>query len=523
MLKCFWRLGVGLASVLSVLVLSSNASAISPNVVIAQIQTGGATAATQEFISMYNNSSAAVDVTNWCLVYSSSSDATQTTIGCLGSIDTEVDMSAHSYITAATSKYVVANPGFTPTITVSSGLASAGGHIKLLDANKNEVDRLGYGTATNPETTAAVAPGPGRTLERLDPNFPILKETDNNAADFAVDICQNIEGVQAIIPPGYENADGLGCTLIPALEDATLLITELLPNAVSTDTGNEFIEVYNPNARAVNLKNYRLELGPSFTKSFVLPDQLLASGGYASFSDTQTGIVLPNTSATLRLIAPAGNIVDMTATYDAPTDNMAWAIIGETWQYTNQPTPGAANLVSIEPGVGGGTDSPDELEPCPAGKFRNPDTNRCKNIEDGEGSLTPCAADQVRNPETNRCRSVLTTGSNLTPCQPGQERNPETNRCRATASTASATLKPCAANQERNPETNRCRNKASSVAAGKVKDIAAEQIGGSHNGWLLTGGVVAAAAGYGVWEWRSEVAAFGRRLKGIFGKSPPTD
>ncbi len=524
MLKRFARLSIGLVSGFVVLGLSSPAQAISPNVVIAQLQTGGTTSATQEFISIYNNSSTAVDVTGWCLVYSSSSDVTQTTLGCLGSVDTEIELAAHSFLTAASSEYMTANPGFTPAITFGSGLANAGGHIKLFDVTKTEVDRLGYGSAVNPETASSIAPAAGQILERLDPNFPILKETDNNAADFAVDACHNIEGVQAAIPAGYERLDGVNCTLIPALEDATILITELLPNAASTDSGKEFIELYNPNDQPVDLKNYKLELGPGAADTFIFPAQILMPHSYASFSDIVTGIVFPNTSATLQLTAPAGNVVDNTAAYDTPAEGMAWAMIGGAWQYTNQPTPGAANLASLEePGVGGGAGSTNQLEPCPAGKFRNPDTNRCKNIEDEDTDLAPCAADQVRNPETNRCRSVLSTGSNLTPCQPGQERNPETNRCRSTATTASASLKPCPAGQERNPATNRCRKKAASLAASStIKDVEAMQ-GRSPAGWLLAGGAVATIGGYGAWEWRSELATFGRRILKIFGKSPPSD
>jgi len=244
--------------------------------------------------------------------------------------------------------------------------------------------------------------------------------------------------------------------------------------------------------------------------------------------------------------------VDEIGAYDTPGDDMAWALVSNAWQYTNQPTPGAANLPSLEDGngaTGGSGAGTSALEPCPSGKFRNPETNRCKNIEGDAGSLAPCAPDQIRNPETNRCRSIFSATGALTPCQPGQSRNPETNRCRASATTASASLtpcgagqernpstnrcrkigvgstnalKPCAANQERNPTTNRCRKKLSQTAAGKIKDDEVQQVA-SRSGWMIVGGTVAAAAGYGVWEWRSEVRKGFQRVRGLFGKSLTED
>src|SRR4051812_31864888 len=69
-------LKVFLGCVVSVVVLLSSAYvpldgprayAASANVLMTQIQAGGIGAATQEFIVLYNNSAAEVDVTGWCL------------------------------------------------------------------------------------------------------------------------------------------------------------------------------------------------------------------------------------------------------------------------------------------------------------------------------------------------------------------------------------------------------------------------------------------------------------------------
>lgn len=550
------------------IVHASNASPV-----ISSVQTGASAAATQEYISVYNNSAVSIDVTGWCVVYSSSSDATQTTLGCLNAPDTstKIWLSSHSYFTAGSNEFVAAHVGFTPDITFNSGMAATGGHVKLIDAhdtkNKIEVDRVGYGTADHPDGTVVAAPATDKVLQRI--GTTTLQDTNNNAADFGqttlgtlpssglyevvtvVDVCPNIDGVQATmparyladsdgncqkdvcanvdnlqvtIPDGYESLDGVNCTLIPP-ENATLLITELLPNSASYDTGNEFIEIYNPNDRVINLKGYNLQLGPSFSKSYPLPaDQTIAAKSYKAFSDSQTGLVLPNSSGFVRLTAPAGNTVSTTDIYSEPGEDMAWALLNDAWQYTDQPTPSSANLPSLAGGGSGGSTSEivADLTPCPADKYRNPETNRCKNIEDSTTGLTPCAADQVRNPATNRCRSILSTASSgLVACSAGQERNPETNRCRKIGSTTVSSLTPCVANEERNPATNRCRKKsASSIAAKAIQDIESQTMA-DRGGWFLAGSAGMGLAGYGVAEWRSEIVTGLRRISALLGKNPP--
>lgn len=158
-------------------------------------------------------------------------------------------------------------------------------------------------------------------------------------------------------------------------------------------------------------------------------------------------------------------------------------------------------------------------QPCAEGKFRNPETNRCKSVTSSASSLTACRPDQFRNHETNRCKSTVSSAGSLVPCSPGQTRNPATNRCKSTVSLANA-LKPCAPNQERNPDTNRCRKVLGSSipsASFALEDSAAE-VGQQTLGWLAFAAVGTFAVGYGVWEWRREIAGGFTGLGKIFKK-----
>ncbi|MCA9324386.1 lamin tail domain-containing protein, partial [Candidatus Saccharibacteria bacterium] len=389
----------------------------------------------------------------------------------------------------------------------------------------DEVDRVGWGsTAVKPETAPAL-PSPAGSLISRDISLT-NPDTDNNSIDFTsaslvspltmslyevavpVDLCPNIDGLQDIFPEGYlqdvvgdcyfdvcQNIDqlqvsvptgyvldGFDCVEVP-LEDKIIFITELLPNAPGNDTGLEYIELYNPNDENVILTGYQLQLGPSFTKTFTIDDRVITPHQYLAFSDSETGFVLPNASGVeLRLIAPAGNTVSNSPAYQNAQDDVSWALVEDVWIYTNQITRGSANKPYLQPAIEEIAGVTSVLAPCPAGKYRNPATNRCRTIETAVSQLAPCDEDEFRNPETNRCKKVSSSGSTLTPCEPGYERNPETNRCRKVSTLGVS----------------------SEADLLDVKDVAVESAGGQLNWPVLTATFIA-TAGYMVYEWRNEL------------------
>lgn len=317
------------------------------------------------------------------------------------------------------------------------------------------------------------------------------------------DKCENIDGLQLNTPLGYVWENGL-CT---ALESSIIVFSELLPNVSGSDTGREFIELHNPNAQEISLDGYRLEVGKNFEKLIVIEDISIPAMGYAVFYNTELGFTLLNTTSSVRLSAPAGNVVSE-ASYNDPSDDEAWAFIDGVWQYTNRPSPGTENeptlIMSEEP----------EMEAsvllCPAGKYRHPITNRCRNIETDTSMLVACDGDEYRNPETNRCRKIASLAAVLAPCSEGAERNPETNRCRKVAG-VSNTLTPCQDGYARNLETNRCRKISLPAVVGATAATSETNTGSTiQNTLIITAGL--AAVGYGLYEWRSEFVRGARRI-----------
>lgn len=342
----------------------------------------------------------------------------------------------------------------------------------------------------------------------LQTNIPADKEQVGTQC-LSHDVCRNIVAIQPALPDGYRVDAAEDCWL----ELLPLVISELMPNAVGVDAGNEFIELYNPHMVSVELGSYLLIIGTSPVKSYTFPtDSRIAPMSYMLFSNDDIAFTLTNTSSQVTLQSSDNQFIDSAPAYIEAAEGVSWALIDSVWQYTNTPTPGAPNHASriddVEAVATG-------LKPCPVGQFRNPDTNRCRLITTALSALTACRDGQYRSETTNRCRSIAADSLSLATCQPGQVRNPSTNRCKSTASDGG--LVACKPGQERSADTNRCRNvKAASIpeAAFAVEPVA--DTAGAITWWWALGGLSVLALGYGIWEWRQEIKKWILKLPTFF-------
>jgi hypothetical protein len=448
----------------------------------------------EEGIVLYNNSSFEADVTGWCLT-----NKTQVKFVCLTPHDNEtIIIPAYSYATiVSTVAQVNPTPNFyTATyesVNHSSGaIVASSDTISLLDADSQLVNQ--YSWTSSLSSTQQWA----RTKLSTMPDFYF---NTNSAGDWQKLTYTTFSASQVVyrtLPideptdsePPVDEPNSTEPNTSPILSPA--IITELLPNAAGSDTGNEFIELFNPNEEGnISLAGYQLAIGQALEKVITLGDSVLKPGEYKVFTNTELSYTLLNTSSRVSLKTSQGSSANETPAYDSPAEGESWTLIGDTWEYTNQPTPGAANLKSIVS-----------------------DVSQTETIT--TSTLKPCAANQYRSPETNRCRLIAsTTSTTPTPCKEGQERNPDTNRCRAIASVKATE---CKAGQERNPETNRCRNiKQLSTASFGVKGASTQQQAGmGWYMWAAIGGVVLLVVGYAVWEWRDELQKLVSVIKAKF-------
>lgn len=544
---------------------------------------GGDVAPTQEFISIYNNGVNDVDISNWCISNKTMfkfacfvpSGVNETLH--LPSHKYSTIMSDSFMADPNVYKIDV----IYPTINKNSGaLVASSDTLSLIDATGSIVDNVSWTSLTSGMfLQRQINPSLEQTF--IDTNtssdfkkiselvFPIsglekwiVSDVCQNIDGFqdavpddlmpdgmgscVVDICQNIDGLQAILPDDMNVDNNFNCifhdecvnltgyqTVVPDgyisndngecfLNLLPLRITEVLPNAAGSDEGNEFIEIYNPNDSDVDLANYVLLIGKDNVVSYNFPiNSHIGPGEYRAFYNDDIKFTLVNTSSVIKLNSIDNILIDEMSQYVDPKDNMAWALINGSWQYTNQLTPGAINKESlidpvIEPVIEVVPES--DLKPCAANQYRNPDTNRCRSIltQESISTLTPCHNGQYRSEETNRCRNIAADAVVLAACSDGEERNLDTNRCRSVSTVLAANdLKPCDAGQERNPETNRCRNVASTIPQANYAPRQTSRSEDNYVLWWSIAGVCMVAIIYGIWEWRQEIIGVIRKFKPI--------
>ena len=409
------------------------------SVIISEISPMTQADGTKEFIEIYNRTGETLPITNLCLVKDDAlgqagKSCSASSTGVLRFSGPDLTAGAYREINAVTEPdkisgvslrdagakldlYYVSETGLIHMQSFSYGDKDASGTHK--PSNRTSFQLLGKSMAategaTPGEATVVAEPPQPPTVPTPDP-LPII-----------------------VTPP-----------VVPACEATDVYISEIVANPAGDDkAGGEYIELYNDGEAAVSLEHCTLKTDKFAKYPFTSADSIPAK----SYKALVTSDGLLNGGGAVTFM---GKDYDDIVNYPALKDDQAYALIGGSWQISSLATPDSENRLPAA--VPDAEEIITGLAPCPAGKFRNPETNRCKSIAAAEASkLTPCAPGKMRNPETNRCRSITTIGSSLIPCKPGQYRSPETNRCRAVAS-ATASLTPCKPGQTRNPETNRCR------------------------------------------------------------------
>jgi hypothetical protein len=467
--------------------------AASAHIVLTQIQAGGIGSALEEMVVLYNNSPEEVNISDWCL-----RNKSNVSFACFSHADThEVYLPGYSYATVASyqhasfTQFYEFSILYEPTNQGSGNIVGSSDSISLVDRTGMFID--------NHSWTSTLLGGKVFTRELSTESQMEYLDTDQSA-DWDIespmwfpdsqivfkegepDACPNIEGYQPTVPDGLEVASNGNCReiLYP------LRLTEILPNASGSDSGKEFIELYNPNDHAIDLVRYELLVGQSLEGTYIFPaGSSIPARSYLSFTNTELGFSLLNSSSQVQLRGD-DEVLDETPSYQDPDEDTAWAIIDEVWQYTDRPTPGFENLSFGGLAVDSSLKDDSGLKPCNENQYRSPETNRCRNIEVAVAKTqTPCKDGQYRSEETNRCRNIVVATTDPTPCKEGQERNPETNRCRTI--------------------------KAMPVADYGVLGATTSSGGTNWYIWLAIGGILLLAIAYAVWEWRYEInKLFGR-------------
>lgn len=125
-----------------------------------------------------------------------------------------------------------------------------------------------------------------------------------------------------------------------------IFISEFLPDPKGDDSGKEWIEITNESNEVQNISGWGI--GNKVEKAvFIFPESTyLAPKGLLLLSSSLTKISLLNDSGSLFLFYPSGNI-SQEIKYEKPGEGVAVARKDGKYVYTENPTPGMKNIVSL--------------------------------------------------------------------------------------------------------------------------------------------------------------------------------
>jgi hypothetical protein len=350
-----------------------------PSLVISQLKI---TSSSGQFITLYNSTSAALDMSKYQLEYFNNYDLSKATSSKLIGLSGVVP--PHGYFMVNDGSLLLC---YQLTVdSVSLGLSSTAGLVEVLGFNQ-----AGPGGAVNPSLQDYVgwsktAASGAQTLPANSNAFLQRQPIDgsNNPAvggagggswqtvqPDANNACNLVggsngttlvsTGLSQLLPASEPPATILTSddpgdtpTVAPSLPTAdtglmTPKITELLPNPNGTgnDATDEFIELYNANDTAFDLTGFGLQVGTTSLHNYSFPSGTsLPAHNFTAFYSSTTGLSLSNSGGQANLLDPFGNSVDSTDVYGTAKDGQAWALGNGQWYWTTTPTPNQTNVIN---------------------------------------------------------------------------------------------------------------------------------------------------------------------------------
>lgn len=268
----------------------------------------------EEWIELYNRTDRVIDFTGWEIEEGSKSITTLSgTIGASGS------------------------DRFRVITSIKGGLNNSGDIVVLKSADHAIIDRVTYGSwddgvvgdnapvAQDPYSLMRVADGVSGGIDRVD--FQVTQTSTKGSPNIFSKVASS------------ENA-----------VDAHLIISEALPNPISRKLEDEYIELFNEGASAVNLEGWRLSTSSGTyefqTRDF--PSLTLLPGGYVAVSRSISNLALKNYGGdSIRLFDSDGMSAHTRLSYsdDAPVGHAYARESRNRYVWTLTPTPGAANAI----------------------------------------------------------------------------------------------------------------------------------------------------------------------------------
>ncbi len=241
----------------------------------------------------------------------------------------------------------------------SGGLSNGGETLVLRDATGSVID-IAAGAGGWPAGDAALF----ATMERAGGGW----RTQAGAATGHAADGSPLRGTPRGLNSAYRPAP------TPVSYPATVLLNEVLP--APGDGSDEFVEVFNTGAEAVDVSGWQLDDSAGGSAPFHLPaGTVVGPRALLAFSKSETGLAFNNSGDTARLLHPDGGVADELVYTRSPGVDVSWARVpdGGAWAATTQVTPGLPNTAAppAEGGPPADSGAPEqEAASVPIGVFR---------------------------------------------------------------------------------------------------------------------------------------------------------
>jgi phosphatidylserine/phosphatidylglycerophosphate/cardiolipin synthase-like enzyme len=276
------------------------AYAAATHVVISEFATRGPTSATDEFVELYNPTSAAISLSGWKLQYKS---ATGTSWSDRAVLPSSASIPAHGFFLIANQTYIgTVTPDYTSSLWNSGSGMADNGNERIIDGSSVEVDKVGWGTGNDPEGgTGHDAPNHGTSANN---NSVERKALSTSTADSL-----GSGGAHALLGNGQDTNDNLadyvaqthgrnpqnaGSAIEPALSVAgngTGNVTAA-PASAYADRPLDAVVLTVAQDSAYTLERVAVLAPSDWTWSHTLADVAVAGAGFASATPAFSGDTL---------------------------------------------------------------------------------------------------------------------------------------------------------------------------------------------------------------------------------------
>src|SRR3989338_2567957 len=341
-----------IAGILALVVLSFTPNLVfAANVVINEIAWMGTESSyNDEWIELYNNAGTAIDLSGWRL---EAADGTP-------QIQLAGTVSAYGfYLLERTDDGTV--PDFAADLIYKGAMGNTGEDLRIYDSSGAIIDAV--------EALAGWFAGDNASKQTMERKDPALSGSSPNNWQTSRDVggtpkAENSFGAQAqpqapAVAPAPQDDQSAINQVPPVPSEAApappstgksypdgILFNELLPSPDGSDAEEEWVEIFNQNAFAVDLSKWQMMDTEGSVKTYAFPaETTIAANGFLLLPRPATGITLNSGGDGLQLKKPDGAPADKVSFSSAPK-GQSYSRGPDDWEWSGTPTPGNKNILA---------------------------------------------------------------------------------------------------------------------------------------------------------------------------------